>query len=163
MSYRTLDDWKRGDPFSASHLQQVVDAARAGLLSSDGSILITVTPSGVVLSAQPQVVVPPGGLMVRITSAASGGGKYNGVILKPPASAPTASGDLTAADAGDDTDATVCLAFNHQERGVSTHVLTEAGNTTSLDFPGVLGRPTADGVPVVHINGDWSFVCTPPE
>jgi hypothetical protein len=106
--------------------------------------------------------IPTSVPFVRITSAASGGGKYNGVILKPPASAPTASGDLTAADAGDDTDATVCLVFNHQERGLSTHYLTEAGNTNVKDFPGVLGPPTADGVPVVHINGDYGKACPPP-
>lgn len=97
-------------------------------------------------------------VFVRIVSAASGGGKYNGKILIPPTSAGSATGNLSASDAG--TDGPDCLVFNFREVGKSTHDLTDAANTDQHYFAGFIRNATSDGTPIVHITDDWFEDCT---
>lgn len=96
---------------------------------------------------------------VRITAAASGGGKYDGLILFPPTADVDSAGNLSAADVGDATDAAECLIVNMNERGASTHWLTDAANTAQKDFNGRILRVNSDGVIVVGINGAWFKTC----
>ena len=99
---------------------------------------------------------------VRITGAAAGGGKYEGVILFPPAGDVAATGNLSAADVGDATDAPECLILNLNERGAATHWLTDAAHTNQEDFIGRIVQTNSDGVIVVEINGLWAKTCVAP-
>jgi hypothetical protein len=97
-------------------------------------------------------------VVVEITSAASGGGKYNGKIIPRPASDVAATGDLAELEIGNAPDSDDCLIENLMEVGQSTHELTHADNTYQKFFIGMLRRTNTDGMKVVAINGFW-FGC----
>jgi hypothetical protein len=92
---------------------------------------------------------------VKVTGNASGGGKYTGRILNPPASSVSATGDLAAIDLGDDPGADNALVLNAQEVGQSTHDLT-SGTPKVTIFLGMFYGFSADGKYLVMVNGsDW--------
>lgn len=59
---------------------------------------------------------------VRVTSAATGGGKYNGVLVLPPDAPPDDTSNLAEADLGTNT-SVPCLILNPMEVGAATHQL----------------------------------------
>ncbi len=100
-------------------------------------------------------------VLVKILSAASGGGKYNGILVPAGIAAVPASGTLNEGDFGNITSSTAdCLVLNGPEVAQSTHDLT-TGTPVSKIFPGVLlPMRSTTGLYVVAINGfDWK-VCT---
>lgn len=94
---------------------------------------------------------------VKVTSAASGGGKYNGNLWTLHTTTPAATGDLAEADFG--VAGVAVLIFNAAEAGASTHDLT-TGTPKSKIFPAVFIGMTSGGVPVFGVNAvDWE-ACT---
>jgi hypothetical protein len=106
-----------------------------------------------VVDAQPCV-------RVKVTTAASGGGKYNGRILKSSQTAVAATGTLAEADLGTVPSSDNCLVLNGAEVGKSTHDLT-TGTPVAKVFVGFLiPKWSTDNKLVVVINGmDWE-ACT---
>lgn len=92
-----------------------------------------------------------GGVVVKITGDASGGGKYDGNIM---------TGETTAAVGGNTampeglTTGDACLIINHYENGKSTHILD--ANTYHV---GVL-HETSGGNKVVFINSVKVTICS---
>ncbi len=100
-------------------------------------------------------------VIVKITSAASGGGKYNGRVFVPPTSDVNATGNVVEGDMGTLPGADDALIINMNEKGQSTHDLTNASNTLQLYFHGKWQRTnTSGGKKVVYINGFWWENCT---
>jgi hypothetical protein len=92
---------------------------------------------------------------VKVTSAASGGGKYNGRIWPLPTTAIAATGNLAATELGTDPGSDNALILNNQEVGKSTHDLTTATVVVQF-FNGIIIGATSDGITVVEIDGiDW--------
>ncbi len=104
--------------------------------------------------------VPERPVRVKITSAASGGGKYNGRILTSSTTAVAATGDLAESDLGTVPGGDNCLVLNGAEVGKATHDLT-SGTPVAKVFVGMLlpQRSTGD-VFVVVINGLDPETCT---
>jgi hypothetical protein len=99
-------------------------------------------------------------VIVKVTGAASGGGKYNGQIVNAyPTSDVSASGNLASSDIGTTSGSTDTLVLNMQEMGLATHDLT-SGTPVATYFIGVLVRTNADGTYVVAINGLDTAACT---
>jgi hypothetical protein len=94
---------------------------------------------------------------VKVSGAASGGGKYSAKIQLPPAARVTATGDLAAADLG--TDGADCYVFNQKEKGKSTHDLTQSPVVVDTFF-GYVYTAADDGKPVVAIDGIDIKDCT---
>lgn len=94
-------------------------------------------------------------VLVRIVSNASGGGKYNGVIVDPyPTSDVSSSGDLSESELGTaDPDFPNALVLNLREMGRSTHDI-EANDYVPTFFLGVVIRTNDDGTRVVVIESD---------
>lgn len=104
----------------------------------------------------------PGGsaTLVRVTAAASGGGKYTGyVVNSPTAGSITASGNLADTDVG--ANGASCLILNMEEAGQSTHDLTATGNVAKV-FPAAYRRMSGDAtpIPVYAISGVGWKNCT---
>lgn len=95
--------------------------------------------------------------LVKVTGAASGGGKYNGTIWFYPESDVSESGNLTEADLG--IAGPEILILNTQEVGEATHDLATSGRLPLL-FVGHLRRVNADGTRVYAIDGDQWEDCT---
>ncbi len=99
-------------------------------------------------------------VLAKVTSAASGGGKYNGKIVTSSTSTITATGDLAEADLGTLPSADNCLILNGAESGKSTHDLT-TGTPVAKIFVGVLlAQRSTTGIFVVVINGLDPETCT---
>jgi hypothetical protein len=95
-------------------------------------------------------------VVVKIISAASGGGKYNGRIWIVPATGISASGNLATTDFGTDPGSNNALVLNLDELAQSTHDLT-TGTPKVTHFIGVIRGTSTTGLPVVVINGsDWA-------
>ncbi len=104
-------------------------------------------------------VRPPPGLsvvLVKVTSAASGGGKYNGVFVRAGTASIPASGDLAETEFGTVPTTDSCVILNGAEVGKSTHDLTN-GTPVGKIFVGVLlPMRSTTGIYAVAINGiDW--------
>jgi hypothetical protein len=95
---------------------------------------------------------------VRITSAATGGGKYNGRILNPPVTGISPTSSLSNNDLGDDPGFDNALILNAQEVGAATHLLTDPSMGVS-NFIGVFYHYSTDGLAVVMINGIDLVLC----
>jgi hypothetical protein len=96
--------------------------------------------------------VLPGVVVVKVTGAESGGGKYTGRVLAW-GGAPAATGDLAESDVGGVPAADDALIENLNEVGQSTHALTDASNTYENLFLGSVRGITDDGRWAVAING----------
>ncbi len=94
--------------------------------------------------------------LVKILTAASGGGKYNGVLLRTTNTPAPATGTLAETDFGTIDTTANCLVLNSAEVGKSTHDLT-TGTPVSKIFVGVLlPHRSTTGLYVVGLNGiDW--------
>ncbi len=86
-------------------------------------------------------------ITVKITSNASGGGKYNGRSVTG-ASTAVASGNLSMPEGMTVAGSDDCLIINYAENGLSTHVLTTSSFHTGIKL-GISG-----GLTVVAINID---------
>lgn len=91
-------------------------------------------------------------VIVTPTAAASGGGKYTGYIVNPPATGAAATGNLTSAEIG--TNGTTAVRIvNTREEGKATHDLIFDGSRLPTKFIGVFRGTGADGVAVYAIDG----------
>jgi len=95
---------------------------------------------------------------VKVTSTASGGGKYNGKLVTGTSDA-TASGDLSEDDIGTVAGSENALVLNTPEVGKSTHDL-EASGFLPLIFLGVRVGTTDDGDAIIVIDGQQWEDCT---
>lgn len=133
--------------------------AEGSVVSSDGSILITRTPAGTDLRAV-QTPTFDRRVVFKLSSDASGGGKYNG---KSRTALPTAdiaaTGTLAESNLGTFSATEDVLALNTREVGASTHDLDAAG-FLPLVFVGWLIRTNADGTKVVEFDGLQTEACT---
>lgn len=90
---------------------------------------------------------------VKVTAAASGGGKYDGKLWRLPTTTPAATSNAAEADFG--VESVTVLIFNAAEIGQSTHDLT-TGTPINKIHVGILIGFTSGGIPVYGINGqDW--------
>ncbi len=125
-----LTNWQAKQPLSATHLNEVVDTVKE-LMAKHGELFsdyATYTP-----------------VLVKITSSASGGGKYNGRILDGLNTA-AATGNLAMPEGMTVPTADDCLILNLSENAASTHTI--ADNSWS---PGLLVGQTAAGLRVVAL------------
>jgi hypothetical protein len=90
----------------------------------------------------------------KVTSDASGNGKYNGKSFTDVTSDVSASGNLAESDFGTLSSTEDCLILNPVELGSSTtgHDVTATANTDkfAIYFTGRLARVNSDGKKVVH-------------
>jgi len=126
----------QGVTFNETDARRIAAAVRA----VEQRITALATKVGGAGSARLDVVV------VKVTSAASGGGKYNGRLLDFPTSDVSASGNLAAGDIGVDSGVDNCLVLNPPEIGASTHLISDGSI-----IHGVLRRINADGTYVVAV------------
>lgn len=93
---------------------------------------------------------------VRVQEAASGAGKYYGVVLGPPETIATETGAVSQADFGSVAeDAEQVLILNSADRGTNAHDLT-TGIVHVTDFPAMFIGTNADGERVYLIcSYDW--------
>ncbi len=99
-----------------------------------------------------------GVVRVKVVSAASGGGKYNGRILTSNETAVAATGTLAETDLGDVPTSNDCLVLNAAEVGKSTHDLTTGTPVAKVFIGFKLAVPSTASppLPVIVINGiDW--------
>lgn len=76
-----------------------------------------------------------GGLLVKLTSNATGGGWYNGVIWEPPAATPTGSTTLAQAQVGVSGDAILVCNLAEITIGLSHDIkFTAVGGLTPYQF-----------------------------
>ena len=97
-------------------------------------------------------------VLVKINTAASGGGKYLGRVVAPGSSAEE-TGNLTEEDFGNATGADNALILNAQEVGKSTHDLTSGTPVSKLHL-GLIRGKTSDGKLIVAVNADDWEDCT---
>jgi hypothetical protein len=90
----------------------------------------------------------------KVTSNASGNGKYNGKSFTDVTADVSASGNLAESDFGTLSSTEDCLILNPVELGSSTtgHDVTATANTDkfAIYFTGRLSRVNSDGKKVVH-------------
>lgn len=146
--------WAPGQPVAAARLEQMrgavmhfTVASPLKMIRNGNSVAISITEQII-----PRVRSP---VTVIISTAASGGGKYNGRVWINPKSDVSASGTLAIADLGTDPGADNALILNRQEVGKATHDLTTSPVTVTF-FGGEIIRINSDGKYVVAIDGtDW--------
>lgn len=151
------DDDKR----ELRRVRQKVDAIRGG-----PGVRVHHDRDGIVVSLLPKrergsVAARGKDVTVLIQEAHTGGGKYAGVILGPPAATVALTGTLAQADIGEASTGTTCIILNANEIGSNTHWLTHADNTNQKTFNGRVIGVYSDGRPIVVINGFWLEVCEP--
>lgn len=101
-----------------------------------------------VLPHTPRIIVN-----VKITGNRTGGGKYAGLIVNEPGAALSYSGNLSAAEIGNETGAAACTAINPHEEGESSHLLTETPVTCHFFAAVITHRKDENNLPVVRIIG----------
>jgi hypothetical protein len=113
-------------------------------------IMVPQQAQRVLRSSEPDTVVISG----KVTSDASGKGKYNGKSFTDRTTDVLATGDLAESDFGDLSSTEDCLILNPVELGSSTtgHDVTATANTDkfAIYFTGRLDRVNSDGKKVVH-------------
>lgn len=155
-----LADWEDGEDISARKLTAMTEGIRAvSPITGGKGVRVYTSPTGGTAIAMDAPPAPqkPGGILVKITGTASGGGKYTGVIWSPPTVNIPATGDLTEAEVGV-TSSSVVRVVNTTEVGKSTHDLASTGYLP-LIFPATLLKTADDGVPVYAIVGFQVYDC----
>lgn len=101
-----------------------------------------------------------GTVLVKVTSAASGGGCYNGRVFDPPATLVAGTATLAESHMGTEPGADNAIVMNSAEVGKTTHDLTN-GTPVAKVFVGVLLGVNTNGRQLVAINGvDWEDCAT---
>ena len=106
---------------------------------------------------------PPGTIpnlaIIKVTSAATGGGFYNGTAYVAGATITTSSTDLSTTKLEGRSIGTV-IAVSFAEVGTSNHDLTHADNTSQKYFMGVqIGRSGSYPLFVLLGNAAWFDTC----
>ena len=102
----------------------------------------------------PRVFRHRGCRLIRITSAASGGGKYNGKLLNSPASSVTPTGTLATADMG--SDGVDVLVLNAAEAEQATHDLTAGTPVQTVFIASYVGMSDEETPRQVYVIGSFA-------
>jgi hypothetical protein len=150
--------WKSGEIITATRLEAMRSSAITDVRVGAGMTIQRIGNS-VVIGRAPVNQIVSQMVWVKVTGAASGGGKYNGKIFTAPTTTPAATGNLAESDIGVLPTSDDCLIFNTPEIGKSTHDLTNGTPVISV-FPGAMRGSTTDGLPVVVIYAIDIEACT---
>jgi hypothetical protein len=139
-----------------NRIRKKVDSMRgAGVSNTPFAITIAASGGGdSIMSSGLRLV------LVRVSSAATGGGYYNGKLLRPPHSLPDGTANLllthiATVPANDDA-----LIANLAEENQADHQLTDSFSNVTTFLGLLLPGVNSNGKHVVVTNGyDWGFDC----
>lgn len=135
-----------------NRIRRKVDSIRGpGVVNSPDSITISSAGGSVNQSGEWEFKW----VLVKVVSAAAGGGKYNGRILEHATADIPDAGNLSVSELGTVPSLDNCLVLNPPEIGKSTHDLT-TGTPNAQYFWGVVFHVNSNGTRVVLLTGyDW--------
>lgn len=112
-----------------ARLLRKVDTLNGPGVSNNKDTITIATPQ---TPPPPRVGQRPNSGAIRITSEATGGGKYNGTLLAAASSAIALTGNVSLGSTGESV-----LVLNTREEGASTHDLDVSGDYQPTVFIGV--------------------------